>query len=462
MGIRGYIPEVLDVLKCHQDLQLRMYGHENLLLKYAATYLPKFSDGPGKELMDNASSAYSAARRVLFTFHPGEPEMWLQMSQYMLPYFCMGGTMLRKPEYVKRYETCEWKGSMSLVDYLRRTNDKGEVLQHIRRAYAGSDATCSVEDFAVRFPVFGEKVVAAEYLSVFNDHFFGQWLAMNQPFEIMEDLLLPEVVAKVPDGLKFLACAQRIAPDVWKNEACIREYLHQRAFKHAFVETAVSMINASSFLIERYLCGTMEKPVVADEALPVAVRSFEDDSKFDDLVLAPEQKKAETAINMRVDQALHIRSLDESAELEDQIARVQEHGSMVAIMGPPGSGKTAVLDRCIRRAVRLGARVLMALPTGALRARMKQRHPDIELDTCHGAFLLHRPQSEGMGIMLGYDLVVIDEAFQLFASHFDRLHEQWCVASMCSQATIGSFHHHLAWNSPFMIMLSGASLFAFT
>ena len=287
---------------------------------------------------------------------------------------------------------------------------------------------------------------------------------MNQPFEIMEDLLLPEVVAKVPDGLKFLACAQRIAPDVWKNEACVWEYLHQRAFKHAFVETAVSMINASSFLIDQYLCGTMEKPVVADEELPIAVRSFEDDSKFDDLVLAPEQKRAETAINMRVDQALHIRSLDESAELEDQIARVQEHGSMVAIMGPPGSGKTAVLDRCIRRAVRLGARVLMALPTGALRARMKERHPDIELDTCHGAFLLHRPQSEGMGIMLGYDLVVIDEAFQLFATTDCMNNGVWHPGfrALSSQATIGSFHRHLAWNGPFMIMPSGASLFAFT
>ena len=91
LGIRAYIPEVMDVLKCHQDVQVdRGTG---LLLKYAATYLPKFSDGPGRELMDTASSAYGAARRVLFTFHPGEPEMWLQLAQYLQPYFFMGGTM---------------------------------------------------------------------------------------------------------------------------------------------------------------------------------------------------------------------------------------------------------------------------------------------------------------------------------------------------------------------------------
>ena len=63
------------------------------MLKYAATYLHKFSDGPG-----------------LFTFHPGEPEMWLLLASQTFPMFFLGGTMrpiiaphpgmLAKPEYV--------------------------------------------------------------------------------------------------------------------------------------------------------------------------------------------------------------------------------------------------------------------------------------------------------------------------------------------------------------------------
>ncbi|WP_422022098.1 hypothetical protein [Pyruvatibacter mobilis] len=59
---------------------------------------------------------------------------------------------------------------------------------------------------------------------------------------------------------------------------------------------------------------------------------------------------------------------------------------------------------------------------------MKQRHPDVELDTCHGAFLFHKPLVEAMGVMLCYDLIFVDEAAQLFEEHFGRLDEMWLAA----------------------------------
>ena len=58
---------------------------------------------------------------------------------------------------------------------------------------------------------------------------------------------------------------------------------------------------------------------------------------------------------------------------------------------------------------------------------MRQRHADVELDTCHGAFLFHKPLAEAMGVMTCYDIVV-DEAPQLFKEHFDRLLEMWNAA----------------------------------
>eukprot|EP00971_Amphidinium_carterae_P145409 2881438-Amphidinium_carterae.1 len=61
------------------------------------------------------------------------------------------------------------------------------------------------------------------------------------------------------------------------------------------------------------------------------------------------------------------RSSSQSSQLGDRHCR---DGDADVGMGPPGSGKTVVLDRCIRRAVRSSARVLVALPTGAQRARM--------------------------------------------------------------------------------------------
>ena len=59
---------------------------------------------------------------------------------------------------------------------------------------------------------------------------------------------------------------------------------------------------------------------------------------------------------------------------------------------------------------------------------MRQRRPDVDLDTCHGAFLFHKPLAEAMGVMTCYDLIVIDEAPQLFEEHFDRLHEMRIAA----------------------------------
>ena len=166
LGVRGYIPEVLDVLKCHQDLQVER--GTGLMLKYAATYLPKFSDGPGKELLDDASSGYGAARRVLFTFHPGEPEMWLLLASQSHPMFFMAGTMMPiiaphpemewKPAYVQLYEEAMWRGEMTLLEYLRKVNSKGGILEHIRKVHFKSGQLQDLETFAVKFQTFGEKV----------------------------------------------------------------------------------------------------------------------------------------------------------------------------------------------------------------------------------------------------------------------------------------------------------------
>ncbi|WP_422022095.1 hypothetical protein [Pyruvatibacter mobilis] len=245
LGIRGYSPEVLDALKCHQDAQLER--GTGLMLKYAATYLAKLGDGPGKELMDDRSSGYAAARRVLFTYHPGEPEMWLTLANQQFPMFFLGGTMQpiiaphpgmeQPPKYVQLYEASPWKGQLSLLEFLRRVNNKGAVLEHIRKAHKKDPRGRSLETFAAQFQTFGEKVIAAEMVSMMNDkplgakaklgfrgrRFYGQWLALNVPFEKLGDLLVEEVVERVPEHVRFLACALHWAPQVWRNEAAIRE-----------------------------------------------------------------------------------------------------------------------------------------------------------------------------------------------------------------------------------------------
>ena len=46
--------------------------------------------------------------------------------------------------------------------------------------------------------------------------------------------------------------------------------------------------------------------------------------------------------------------------------RIAAPMSPYALLGPAGSGKTTVLDMCIKRYVKRGGRVLIALPTGML------------------------------------------------------------------------------------------------
>ena len=59
---------------------------------------------------------------------------------------------------------------------------------------------------------------------------------------------------------------------------------------------------------------------------------------------------------------------------------------------------------------------------------MRARHPNIDVDTCHGAFLFHKDLNEALPILTQYDLVVVDELSMLSADHMDRLDAMWRTA----------------------------------
>ena len=123
------------ITKCHEDV-LQGDGR-GALLRYTATYTPKFSDSFAKEWLNDKASDWSVGRRVLSDYHPLEPEMWLSMAGNLFPQCTYGGTlhdiiapwpgMEKKPAYVERYEDCDWRGSdMTLLEFLRKSNDKGQ------------------------------------------------------------------------------------------------------------------------------------------------------------------------------------------------------------------------------------------------------------------------------------------------------------------------------------------------
>ena len=147
-----------------------------------------------------------------------------------------------------------------------------------------------------------------------------------------------------------------------------------RAHKEAHQATIVNFIQTQDYFIQEHLKGNLEKP--AEGQAPAKLMRSYFDSEDCDFQLTPEQKRVADNVNQRVDQALRVREEEDEQEVERLMGVIEEHGSMLAVLGEPGTGKTAVLDACIRRAQRKGARVLLAMPTGVQRARMRARHPD--------------------------------------------------------------------------------------
>ena len=108
-------------------------------MKYVSTYVPKFSDSFASECLNDSASDYHVSKK---DHHPQEPEMWLHLAAQQFPCFKTGASMMRivapypgmpaKPQWLLNYESCEWKDEhMTLLEYLRKANDKNEPLKYI-------------------------------------------------------------------------------------------------------------------------------------------------------------------------------------------------------------------------------------------------------------------------------------------------------------------------------------------
>ncbi|CAE7357076.1 pif1, partial [Symbiodinium sp. CCMP2592] len=438
-GVRAYGLEEVDILKGHVDNiapQAAGSGGRGLLMRYVATYNVKFSSSFHNEMLaDTGVSGYGMALRILSTLHPSEPEMWVTLFKQLFPDFALGGTMLpivapwptmdAQPEFVRRYEECLWRSdSMSLLEYLRKTNAAGEVVAWIQKLHAAADSALDLGEFASVQTTFGEKVVAAETVSVFSDKYFGQWLMLHVPFRSAADFLYPDIVAKIPTRYQLFACAWRAAGDYWTDRARVREDMQLAAHKDATIANFLALLDAQREIVDQYLRGDIsledEVPEPALPALPGALG-------LERPCFNRQQQVLERCALERLDLIQALKDAQTPAEADDAALRLEEQNSVLVCMGGPGTGKTFVADYLVRVAVRRGHRVLYALPTGQLACRMRQRHPDIHVDTCAGAFLFYRPESETLALMAEYDMVVIDEALQLSAEEYGRLHAMFCA-----------------------------------
>ena len=266
--------------------------------------------------------------------------------------------------------------------------------------------------------------LAALYLLRYNDKFYGQWVLMNVPFRSLDELKRPELEL-VPDHFYYQAMALLLRPEHWKDPAKIRAELELEAFREYHVKNILAMVVANQLLIEKYLDGALDKnQEIPEEVAPAAAEGGEPP-------LALEQQRIcdEIVESVRQGSWQRLRQEDawkgEAPGEEDgaPFAAAAPRRPALAVLGPAGSGKTTAAHAAIRQAVDHGRRVLLTAPTGRLAASMREKFPDLEVDTVHGAFLVYKPAHETLEVMLPYDLVAIEEVGQLSRPVFERIME---------------------------------------
>ena len=455
-GIRAYIIDLISALRCHVDVQTS--NGRGMLLRYVSGYVPKFSDAFSQEWLSDKVSDYAVARRVLIDYHPLEPEMILQLAMQWFPQVFAGGSMTRfvvpvpwkreMPARVQQYMACTWrKDSMTLAEFLRKSNSQGNIHQSFQKRHkdhlkANGGEFPGLEDWINNAPYLGDVLTASIYLSRYNDEFHGQWIIMNIPFRSLDELWVDEIDL-VPDYMKYLALALSLKPEHWNNDAAIRADLELHAFKEFHIRNIINKIRANHLMIQKYTAGEIDKN---DDERPGNYGSgaWQAGENSGPPLDPGSQQRFHDEISHMVWKGMELKNNKENEWRGEE--EENEDGSLVtdryamAVLGPAGSGKSTTVQAAVRTAIAFGARVLLVAPTGRLAASLREKFPDHDVDTIHGAFQVWKNFEETIELMWPYDLVVVEEVGQLSRALFERLIKLWLATErMTSLVFVGDF-----------------------
>ena len=426
--VRAWMPDVLGSMRCHMDVQTGD-GRE-LLLQYAASYSVKFSDQFATTWLNEEASDYHLARRILTEYHPLEPEMWLQLAGQMFRQVVMTGIVRRvkvpvpwkndPDRWLRAYMDCRWRtDELTFLQYLRMSNKNGAKRKNPRRV-----------------------LVAAITRSRVTDDYYGQWLVLNIPFRHLDELW-DNRATLVPEGYRMLTLCLLKKPGLWERPLKVRAELKLAGFREAPMNNILAMLEAHTQVIKAYLSGALN---LEDSPQPPEEHFAANELGFRGR-LEPEQAAVLECIKDMVTCALRRRYPDEATAeaLQEFLQRPEtlRPRSMkpLCVLGPAGSGKSTSVEVAIHRAVEAGAHVGVACPTGMLASSYREKFPDLDVDTLHGMFLLHKERHQTWECMASYDMVVIDEVGQLSQQTFERLLWLWDNADQRPALIfVGDFH----------------------
>ena len=448
-GVRAFFVELMEVLRCHQDLQFA--GHDvGLLRAYVAKYVSKFSDSASDEWLNDDAVASTIAATVLFRYKPIEPEEILQLLGARFRQWRVSTVSGGKrdflvplpddewmPEIVKAYESSAWaRGQIPLLDFLRKTNEAGEIVQWVRKAHAAAGGAEPLEAFARNYQVHGEKIVAAHMLSRLNDKFHGQWLMLHVPFNTASEFFDEDILRRVPPEYRYLTmalnCEHPIAQCMWQVNASIEREMYMEAHHRHHVETVINMVKSHRSLVERYLNGDLDAEAELAGRVEEHVESLQG---VDEIIYNVQQQRFVDRVDAAITQAHGVHSAEHDRDVDAVRHAFAERGYGVKIacvcFGPPGTGKTTITKLRIKRVIEGGGRVLFALPTAQLASRMREVYgTSIDIDTCAAAFGFMEEDAAPLPVIYNYDLVVIDEISQLEAWQTDKILRIWVLADM--------------------------------
>lgn len=544
-GLRAFYAPLLEVTKCHQDVQIDAGGQSNYAA-YTAKYAPKFSDALHEELLNDDVDGNSLAASVLSRYKPSCPEMVLQMCgsifhQWHVTTASKGKRNLLVPPLdaaaghpdVERYMQSSWRGDdMALLDYLRKTNDAGDIAGWLKDRWVAAGRPGTLEQFANTYTCDGEKIVVCSMGSRLRDKFYGQWLVLNVPFRNTEEFRLEHWAAKVPATDQYLAaclmCEHPAAKSMWNLadagpmlqemmlEGCTQ--LHRKA--------VVDYVHTQGCLLEKYILGqlalpgkpvaqrtprehslriqeqyaraiaagtkTVEARVFAGTAAKVeandllhlgrnrmTVAAVEWYSSFQELLedvgyenavpwanclaeavqvyhgfhgyelgaarngavafwLVPcaeapadaaevwnyEQNRWLSVMWQDLERAAAAHDASTEGDLDEARKLCFSQNKIRVLEGPPGTGKTSVAKHFVQEATKQGYRVLWAVYTAQLAARIRVELPaETTVNTCHAAFMMGSEMSECAYNLVGYDAIIIDEFSQLQGTDFHHVDE---------------------------------------